>query len=54
MIQIKQGKQSESGFLTVAVSIYLAADQEVAFFGRFHFCSDEGHRGHLHGDFSMV
>ncbi len=40
-------------FLTVTVSLYLTADKEAAYSSRSHFCSDERHRGHLHGDFTM-
>lgn len=40
--------------LTVAVSVYLTTDKEAADSSWFHFRSDEGHRGHLHGDFTMV
>lgn len=40
-------------FLTVAVSVYLTADEEAADTNRLHFCSDERHWRHFHGDFTM-
>lgn len=39
--------------VTVAVGVYLTADEEAAYSSGSHFRCDEGHRGQLHVDFTM-